>query len=324
MNFYLRLGGLGATLVIVFFFLESNPVSSYIAQVKQEERPAFFYINEEDRLRTLIHHQAQKINQEPINARIDSVWKAIPGYNGLVVDEKATFQQTWSQKDRTRIRWVMRERPPRISLEQLKGEPIYRGHEQKKAAALMINVAWGTEHLPGILSVLKDKQVKATFFLDGSWLKKHPAMARQIATQGHEIGNHAYSHPLMSQISVSRMEEEIGKTEALIGQHLKRQSRWFAPPSGDMNQTVIQVAEKFGMKTVLWTVDTIDWQKSATPEKIVQRVRKGVGNGSLILAHPTDRTLQALPSLIEIVRQKGLHLLTVSELLSSKRLNEKW
>lgn len=323
MNFYLRLGGLGATLVIVFFFLESSPVSSYIAQVKQEDQPAFFYINEKERLRQQIHQQAQKINQAPSNARIDSVWKAIPGYNGLIVDEEATFRQTWSQKDRTRIRWVIREQPPLVSLDQLKGEPIYRGNERKKAAALMINVAWGTEYLPGILSVLKEKQVKATFFLDGSWLKKHPAMARQIVAQGHEIGNHAYSHPLMSQISSNRMQEEIGKTEALIQKHLKRHSRWFAPPAGDMNQTVIQVAEKHHMKTVLWTVDTIDWRKSSTPEKIIQRVRKGVGNGSLILAHPTDRTFQALPTLIESIRQKGLRLLTVSELLSSKRLNEK-
>lgn len=323
MNFYLRLGGLGATLVIVFFFLESNPVSSYIAQVKQENRPAFFYLNEKDRLRQQIHYQAQKINQEPLDARIDSVWKAIPGYNGLVVDEKATFHQTWSQKDRTRIRWVLKEQPPRVSLDQIRGEPIYRGNERKKAAALMINVAWGTEHLSGILSVLKEKQVKATFFLDGSWLKKHPAMARQIVAQGHEIGNHAYSHPLMSQISSDRMEKEIGKTEALIAQYLRRHSRWFAPPAGDMNRKVIEVAEKHRMKTVLWTVDTIDWRKSSTPEKIIDRVRKGVGNGSLILAHPTDRTLQALPTMIESIRKKGLQLLTVSEVLSSKRLNEK-
>jgi probable sporulation protein (polysaccharide deacetylase family) len=268
-----------------------------------------------------IKKEAPKHQIAPIDARLDPVWKAIPGLNGRKVDLEATIESTLKQKDKHRIHWVYQEIPPKIQLEDLGQAPVYRGNEKKPAAALMVNVAWGTEYIPEMLKIFKQEKVKATFFLDGSWLKKNPEMARQLVKEGHEVGNHAYSHPLMSRIGTGQIEAEIGKTESLIQETLQVKSRWFAPPAGDFDNRVLKIAEQFQMKTILWTLDTVDWKKSVSPEMMVNKVEKGIAPGTLLLTHPTDRTVKALPGMIRAGKNKGLEWMTVSEMLSSKRVD---
>src|SRR5690606_19120936 len=113
---------------------------------------------------------------------------------------------------------------------------------------------------PEMLRILKQENVTATFFLDGSWVEKNPEMARRLLESGHEIGNHAYSHPQMSRLSRAQIREEITKSEAAIQKLAPVRSRFFAPPSGDFNQAVVEEADRLGMTTVLWTADTVDWK----------------------------------------------------------------
>ena len=138
--------------------------------------------------------------------------------------------------------------------------------------------------------------------------------------EGHEIGNHGYSHPQMSKLSSARIREEISRTEQVIENTLGSSFQMVCSARRDFNQTVVEEAGRLGMKTVLWTVDTVDWRKSSTPELMVERVRRGVTGGSLILMHPTDRTVKALPEIIRVIQEKGLRLGTVSEVLSPQRL----
>ena len=86
--------------------------------------------------------------------------------------------------------------------------------------AFLINVAWGNEYIPEILKVLNEHQTKATFFFDGSWVKKNPDLAKMIKEAGHEIGNHAYSHPDLKQRSVAQTKEELQKTNDVIKETL--------------------------------------------------------------------------------------------------------
>ncbi len=99
------------------------------------------------------------------------------------------------------------------------------------------------------------------FFFDGSWVKNNPNLAMMLLEEGHEIGNHAYSHPDMSKLTIARINEEIMKTNQVIEATMDVTPKWFAPPSGSYNQTVVEQAAKQGMNTVLWTVDTVDWRK---------------------------------------------------------------
>lgn len=270
------------------------------------------------RLYREIERMAEEQRIEPVDAKVDPVWKAIPGYNGLELDVEQTYKLSRGQD---RIFPVYREVPPRVQLEDLGAHPIYKGNPRKPMAALMINVAWGNEYLPVMLDILRDANVKATFFLDGSWLEKHADLAQEIVKEGHEIGNHAYSHKNMSELSRSAAYEEISKTQKLIREKLNVESTLFAPPSGDYDEETVEIAYGMNMKTILWTLDTVDW-KNPAPEAIVRKITMRLEPGALILMHPTSSASQALPELIRNIKNKGLALGTVSELLSPKRLDQ--
>ena len=310
------LGWLLPVFPLLLMVVQSPAVTSYVAAVKERSLPAFA----EENLRSEIESEAKRRYEPPVDARNDRVWKAIPGYDGLAVDVEETYRLAKKRKPGAPIVWVYKVVPARVSLDDLMPQPVYRGNGRKPMVALMVNVSWGTEHLPEMLRVLREEKVPATFFLEGSWVKKHPDAARALVKEGHEIGNHAYSHPQMSKLSAARIREEILRTEQQIEETLGTRSKWFAPPAGDYNQTVVEEAHRLGMKTVLWTVDTVGWRKSSTPEIIAERVKRGVAGGSLILMHPTDSTVKALPVIIRMIKEKGLRPGTVSEVLSPGRL----
>lgn len=258
---------------------------------------------------------------EPIDAKIDRVWKAIPGYNGLAVDIEASYKNMESGIDIDPNKITFKETSPKIHLNDLEPSPIYRGNPEKSMVALLINVAWGNEYIPGILKTLKDSQVKATFFFDGSWVKNNPDLATMISLEGHEIGNHAYSHPDLKLRSRAETVNELKKTNDVIEETLGMKPIWFAPPSGSFNQETISVANELGMKTILWTVDTVDWRKPATSEMIA-RVVAGVSNGSMVLMHPTKAVFEGLETMIIEIKGKGHRLGTVSDLMSEERIDD--
>jgi probable sporulation protein (polysaccharide deacetylase family) len=186
--------------------------------------------------------------------------------------------------------------------------------------SLMINVAWGDEFIPRILEILLKEQVHATFFFDGSWLKKHIETAKLIAAQGHELSNHAYSHKNMSQLSESQAKDEITKTEAILTNELGVKNTLFAPPSGDYNMETVKIAYGLNLKTVLWTIDTVDW-KNPSPDSIIRKISKLIEPGAMILMHPTNSSSKALERMIKEIKRKELVIDTVSELLSNQRTN---
>lgn len=256
---------------------------------------------------------------EPIDAKVDTVWKAIPGYNGLEVDVKASYKKMKKQGKFDESKIVFKEIPPNIHLKDLGSEPIYRGNPEKPMVAFLINVAWGNEYIPTILKALDKHEIKSTFFFDGSWVKKNPDLAKQIKEAGHEIGNHAYSHPDLQKRSLAETTEELKKTNDVIEETLGVIPNWFAPPSGSFNKTTLQVADQLNMKTILWTVDTVDWRNPATAE-MINRIVSKVENGSMVLMHPTKPTAEGMESMITEIKAKGYKLGTVSDLLSEKRV----
>ncbi|MFI2857033.1 polysaccharide deacetylase family protein [Paenibacillus sp. JSM ZJ436] len=266
-----------------------------------------------------IQAEAAQNRVEPIDAKVDSVWKAIPGYNGREIDVEETYRRALKRKSVEEIPYVYREIPAKVTLQDLGPHPIYRGNPNKPMVSLMINVAWGNEYIKPMLHTLETEGVKATFFLDGSWLSKNRELALDIVNGGHEVENHAYTHPNMSQLSAARAESEITRTQELLKESLGVTNTWFAPPSGDYNQQTVQLAHARGLKTVLWTLDTVDW-KHPPAQAVVDKISAKVEPGFLILMHPTDSSSQALKGMIQGIRAKGLHIGTVSQTLSPERL----
>lgn len=194
-------------------------------------------------------------------------------------------------------------------------EPIYRGDEEGNKAALTINVDWGEDIIGGMLDVLEEKDVKATFFITGRFAEKYPEIVQSIAQKGHEIGNHGYGHPHPDQISVEKNEEDILKAEEILTEITDVKPQYFAPPYGEHGESVLEAAEKNGYKVIMWTLDTIDWQDSDIDLLVERASGEKLVPGSIILMHPKSHTLEALPLIIDNLRQKGYTLVGISEIV---------
>ncbi|MED4750176.1 polysaccharide deacetylase family protein [Brevibacillus choshinensis] len=304
--------------------LNYQPIHQYIDVIKKQKAvTADGRVDERERLRGMIEEWKEGKEEMPIDAFIDKSWKAaIPGYNGRIVDVEASVNKMIATGAVNPDSMVYKEIPPAVSLEQLGTLPIYRGNPNKPAISFMINVAWGNEYLDSMLDTLDKHGVKTTFFLDGSWVKRYPEEAKKIAARGHEIGNHAYSHPDMKTLGVQRIQQEISRTQEAIEKTIGVKPTLFAPPSGSFNQRVVQIAQSsFQMKTILWTADTVDWQKPSS-SWVVRKISRLMGNGVLVLMHPTAASEASLDQLLSIAKQKGLVATTVSEVISSNRLNK--
>ncbi|MFC0558557.1 polysaccharide deacetylase family protein [Halalkalibacter alkalisediminis] len=304
-------------IIILSFGAVQNPFTlNYIGELKSESQ---MVLKEQDSLYEEIVARSESYLQPARDARIDKVWKAIPGYNGLEVDVEASYDKMKKLNVFDEKRLVFKETSPNVHLDDLAPSPIYKGNEHKPVVTFLVNVAWGNEYLPDILKTLKKHELHTTFFLDGSWVKNNPNLATMLKEEGHEIGNHAYSHPDMSKLTVSRIQEEIEKTNSVIEATIDVTPKWFAPPSGSFNQTVVDQARKHGMHTILWSVDTVDWRKP-NPSEMVNRVLSKVHNGAMILMHPTEPTAEGLEALITGIQEKGYRIGTVSEVLSEERV----
>ncbi len=206
-------------------------------------------------------------------------------------------------------------------------KPVEQVPTQEKAVALTMNVDWGEEYIPDVLRTLEKRDTKITFFVTGRWAKKNPELLKQIAAAGHEIENHGYSHPHPDRLSVAANQEEIKKTESIIRGITGRTTAYYAPPYGERGLSGLKAAQELGYTTILWTLDTVDWRPDSTPQSIAGRVlypgkqsgRVPDQRGAIVLMHPKENTLKALPMIIDKLKRDGFRLITVDELITLNR-----
>lgn len=272
-----------------------------------------------DSLYLEIEQKADTYKVPPVDAKIDPIWKAVPGYNGQTVDIEASYERMKKNGKFDEQKLVFQQVKPNTHLSNLSPAAIYKGNPDKPMVSLIINVAWGNEYLSDMLATLKRHHIKATFFLEGRWVKKNPELARMITDAGHEAGNHSYTHPNMQNLTPAQIRQEIVKTNEVIEATTGQQIRWMAPPSGSYKNEVVQIAAEEKMGTIMWSVDTIDWQKP-TPDVLINRVMSKIHNGAIILMHPTESTAKSLEQLIVQIKAKGLQIDTISELVKEDRI----
>lgn len=197
--------------------------------------------------------------------------------------------------------------------------PVYRVLTSNRAMALTINVVWGTEFVGPILKTFQHEHVKATFMLGGAWAARHPDLVMALNRAGMELGNHGYAHRHVSLLSLEQNLREIERTNEAIAAVTGTLPKVFAPPYGEVNPTVLKAARQAGMPLIMWTIDTIDWRPSSTPAVIAARVLGRASPGAIVLMHPTERTVEALPTIVRDLKARGYRLETVSDLLRSGR-----
>jgi len=195
--------------------------------------------------------------------------------------------------------------------------PVYAvDNEGSGDIALTINCAWGADDITDILKILEKYNIKCTFFVLGVWVEKNPEALKAIVDQGHEVGNHSYSHRLPSQSDEKQIEDEIKKCSEVVYSRTGVNPQVYRAPSGDYNNSTIEIAEKYGMTAVQWSVDSIDWLKDRSAAEIINRVTGKTVSGSIILFHnDTNHTVEVLPEIIEHLQNENYTFVKVSELL---------
>lgn len=191
---------------------------------------------------------------------------------------------------------------------------IRKGSGESKQAALMFNVYEGAENVENILEILRNYSAKATFFIGGIWAEKNSETLLSITLAGQELGCHGYLHKDHAKLSIEGNKEEIAICSRYVEKVTGQRVTLFAPPSGSYGENTEAACKALGMKMILWTKDTIDW-RDADVDLLVKRATKNIAPGDLILMHPKDQSVLALPRIIEAYQKEGYDLVTVGDLV---------
>ena len=190
---------------------------------------------------------------------------------------------------------------------------IYReAKDGGRGVSLMFNVYQGTNEVLQILQILDKYQAKSTFFIGGCWADDNVETLKTIVESGHELGNHGYFHKDQDKLSLVQNRKEIEDCNQFIYLATGIMPTLFAPPSGAYNEHTLSASQALGMKTVLWSRDTIDW-RDKNPALIYTRATKEIKSGEFVLMHPTKATVDALEDVLKYYQSLGLTAVTVSE-----------
>ena len=167
-----------------------------------------------------------------------------------------------------------------------------------------------------ILDTLKEKQVKAAFFLTGDYAKKNHTLVRRMIDEGHIIGNHSYSHPSFPKISREKMATEIWKLEDYLKTNFNYSSPYFRFPSGEHSECSLELVTSMGYKSIFWSAAYADWDTSKQPtkESAVNTVTSRYHNGAVILLHAVSQAnADGLGEMIDIAINQGYSFKTLDE-----------
>ena len=165
---------------------------------------------------------------------------------------------------------------------------------------------------PALLNGLKQRGVKATFFLMGENIAGKEPLVQRMQAEGHLIGNHGYRHIQMTKEEAEQACADIEQTEKLIQSITGKRPEYLRPPYGDWNE---QLECRVNLTTVLWNVDSLDWKFQNT-DRIVRRVEKDVKDGDIILMHDIFPTsVEAALRIVDDLQKRGYEFVTVEELL---------
>jgi polysaccharide deacetylase family sporulation protein PdaB len=203
---------------------------------------------------------------------------------------------------------------------------IFSVPTDQKVVALTFDISWGDKRAEPILSVLKNKNVEnATFFLSSPWSKTHPELVKKIVDAGYEIGSHGHKHDNYSTYEDAEIRKQILTAHQMLTEITGKQPKLLRLPNGDFDKRVLRIAHDLGYKVIQWDTDSLDW-KNPGVDTIVQRVVSKAHPGDIILFHASDsakQTHEALPIIIDRLREQGYEFVSVGQLLGHTETKSK-
>ncbi|MFH8976283.1 polysaccharide deacetylase family protein [Streptomyces sp. NPDC017890] len=196
-------------------------------------------------------------------------------------------------------------RPP------VRSEPILRLTGRGRTMLLTFDDGPDPRYTPDILDTLAKYDVRATFFVCGEMADYNRDLLYRMADEGHVVGNHTWSHPLLTRLGRRRIRSEMERTSEVVEQACGEPPRWFRAPYGAWNRAAFQLGAELGMEPLAWTVDTLDWTTPGTGT-IVDRVEDGAAPGVVVLSHDAggdrSQSVRALRRYVPELLDSGYHL----------------
>ena len=170
---------------------------------------------------------------------------------------------------------------------------------------------------PKLLDLLASHHMKATFFVVGENAAEYPDIMKRAVREGHEIGNHSWSHPNLGKMSDESVRRELKRTDEAITSAIGTRTTLMRPPYGSITARQKRwIHDEFGYRIILWDVDPLDWKRPG-PSVVCSRILKETRAGSIVLAHDIHAsTIEAMPATFDQLQAKGFKFVTVSELLA--------
>ncbi|MFD8067098.1 polysaccharide deacetylase family protein [Streptomyces parvulus] len=196
-------------------------------------------------------------------------------------------------------------RPP------VRSEPILRMTGRGRTMLLTFDDGPHPDYTPHILDTLAEYDVRATFFVCGEMADFNRDLISRMADEGHVVGNHTWSHPLLTSLSRRRIRSEMERTSEVVDKACGEPPRWFRAPYGAWNRNAFRIGADLGMEPLAWTVDTLDWTTPGT-RTIVDRVEDGAAPGVVVLSHDAggdrSQSVRALRRYLPRLLDDGYHL----------------
>jgi hypothetical protein len=264
---------------------------------------------------------AQELERAPVNAQrvqaSDGLSYVVPEQDGWELDVERTLFRLTAAGPGGLVQPVLNRLSADRRLAHYPDAIIRQAGSTREELALLINVDWGEKELGQMLPILREKKAHVTFFVSGRWAEKNAALLRQMSADGHEIASHGHdlTYGPKDLLRTGRLKADIQQSVTTIEGITKQPIRYWAPHMSEVSPEIVKTATTLQLRTVLYSVDTIDWRDSTTPAEVMRKIGSAKA-GDLILLHPKPLTVNLLPELLQKLQQNGLQPVTLTELLA--------
>ncbi|MGW2646913.1 polysaccharide deacetylase family protein [Streptomyces sp. NPDC001393] len=203
--------------------------------------------------------------------------------------------------------------PPRAAPRTLKvrKEPILQISGRGRSMMLTFDDGPNPDYTPHILDTLAKYDVRAMFFVCGECVVDNKELVARMADEGHVVGNHTWTHPLLTTLNRRQIRSEMKRTSDVIEDTYGERPQWFRAPYGAWNRAAFQLGAEMGMEPLAWTVDTTDWMEPGT-DTIIDRVESGAAPGVVVLSHDAggdrSQTVHAIREWLPHLLDSGYHM----------------
>ena len=240
------------------------------------------------------------------------------------ISENKSIQTSSTNLDNTKIEWGIKrndnhEQPDvgkknKELIEKYKG--ICLGNSQKKYIYLTFDNGYEAGYTGKILEVLKNNDVKATFFITAHYLNTSADLVKQMIDEGHIVGNHTVNHKSMPSLNDEEIKKEVMELHQAVYAKFQYEMKYIRPPKGEYSENTLNVTNSLGYKNVMWSFAYEDWDEKKQPDeqKAKEKILKNLHNGEIVLLHSTSKTnTNILDDVIKSIRAQGYEIKSLDE-----------